>query len=96
MSITDVRERDDDVNPRKVGWTQFVWAIALVTGMMGTGFVWTFNAVASAEKRVAAAEAKLDAFQGTLGPIANSLGKIEVNVEWIKGELERLRQQPRR
>lgn len=83
-------ERDDDVNPRKVGWTQFVWAMSLVTGMMLAGFVWTFNAVNSADKRVAAAEAKVETLQETLGPMNVSLAEIKTDVNWIKLNMERL------
>ena len=80
-------ERDDDLNPRKVSWTVFVWVTGAQFTLISILGLWTMNANAQANTKAVAAEAKVDAFSQTLTPINVSIGQIQRDVDWIKQSL---------
>jgi len=80
-------ERDDDLSPRKVSWTVFVWVTGAQFTLISILGLWTMNANAQANTKAVAAEAKVDAFSQTLTPINVAIGQIQRDVDWIKQSL---------
>lgn len=87
MSTKEEEERDDELNPRKVSWTVFVWVTGAQFTLISVLGLWTMNANAQAAQKAIAAEAKVDAFSQTLTPINVAIGQIQRDVDWIKQSL---------
>ena len=68
----------------KVNWVVFVWAIGIMTALIGSSGI----AILSAQGKVEAANERISSVEGDIKAINVKLDQLREDITWIRNKLE--------